>query len=169
MNLSFIKFPMLVLFFLVTIAITLKELGLLINISSSMPEGVYMKTESEIKRDMIVAACLDKAYKSVGLQNHYLMKGGQCHGSAPVIKKVIAVPGDDVVLSDNFMMVNHKKYLLKTLIKDSHGRNLMIYPRGKYVKTQGYWLVGTNSPKSWDSRYWGFVKRQQILYGLQKL
>ena len=66
-------------------------------------------------------------------------------------------------------IVNNTRFPFKTLHKDSSERVLNIYPRGKYLRTNGYWLIGTDSPKSWDSRYWGFLNRQNIIFKLKPL
>ena len=67
------------------------------------------------------------------------------------------------------MQVNGQRYFIKTMKKDHLGRFLVAYPRGGYKNTQGYWLIGTNSQNSWDSRYWGPVAKEQLLYRLHPL
>jgi len=121
-----------------------------------MPRGVYLKTNSPIARGSIVSVCLDSYHAKFGLERHYLMQGSRdCENITPLMKQVIAIPGDDVVLTDEYIQVNGKKYTYPTLYKDSTGRDLPVYPRGRYMNTNRYWLLGVSDPKSWDSRYWG--------------
>ncbi|MBV9575129.1 MAG: S26 family signal peptidase [Gammaproteobacteria bacterium] len=42
-------------------------------------------------------------------------------------------------------------------------------PRGDYPNINGYWLIGTHAKNSWDSRYWGAIKKENILYVLEPL
>ena len=161
------KLPLVLLAFFIIVILTIKSLGMLINVTPSMKEGIYIRASGEIKRGDIVAACLPDPYKTIGLEKFYIEKGRKCDGADPVIKKVIAVPGDDVILAGDYISVNHHRILLKTKNQDGMGRMLSIYPRGTYSHTKGYWLVGTNSPNSWDSRYWGAIPKTQILYKLK--
>jgi hypothetical protein len=57
----------------------------------------------------------------------------------------------------------------QTFYVDSIHRKLAVYPRGKYSHVQGYWVVGTHSPYSWDSRYYGQISEYQILFKLKPL
>lgn len=136
------------------------------NISPSMPLGLYFKSHSAIQRGDIVAVCLQNPYKALGLQQHYLITShGICHGTMPLMKQLIAIPGDQVKLTNESIQVNDKTYLYPTHRQDSKNRPLAVFPRGDYPNTTGYWLLGTNNPqRSWDSRYWGFVQKEQIPY-----
>jgi conjugative transfer signal peptidase TraF len=138
-----------------------------INITSSMPLGLYIKQSGDIKRGDIVLVCLSEAYKTIGLQRHYVIKGNKCDGMTPLIKKVIAIPGDKVTLTDEYIKVNEQKYFYLTYYYDSKKRALNVYPRGEY--NQGYWLIGANDKHSWDSRYFGPVKKWQILFKLNRV
>ena len=163
------KYPLIVLFFLFAIAITAKLLGVSINVTPSMKEGVYIRKYGKIKRGDIVAFCLKEPYRTIGLNRLYIEKGQKCNGTDPLIKEIIAIPGDNVILTDQYLAVNGVKYPYKTFYVDSIGRKLDVYPRGNYFNTQGYWMIGTHALNSWDSRYWGVVNRTQILYKLKPL
>jgi len=144
-------------------------LGLMINTSSSMPLGIYHQTTKPIQRGDIVAICLPRDSQQYGLKRHYLRYGSTCKGSESLIKRILAVPGDSVTLTDNHLIVNGLKYSYQTRHQDTNGRSLKIYPRGHYPKTLGYWLIGTNNPHSWDSRYWGPISSKYLLAHLEGL
>jgi conjugative transfer signal peptidase TraF len=133
-----------------------------------MPEEIYRKDNGKIHRGDIVAFCLVEPYKTIGLKQRYVEKGTACHGTDPLIKQVIAIPGDEVRLTDSSTAVNTIIYPYQTRYTDSNNRKLAVYPRGTY-HAQGYWLIGTHSPHSWDSRYFGEVSASQILYKLKPL
>lgn len=135
-----------------------------VNETDSLPKGWYYKTSSPIERGRIVTACLSEKDTNFGLQRHYFFNGSECYGAAPIMKQVVAIPGDDVFLTKDFIAVNGKKFNLKTFQYDSRHRKLPHFQRGEYYPTEGYWLIGTNNPKSWDSRYFGPIHKSQILW-----
>lgn len=156
-------------FFAIGFAYWLYQSGLFVNISGSMPRGLYFKAAGEIHRGDIVAFCPREETQKLGLSRKYLIHGIRCKWSEPLMKKVIAVPGDIVILSANSLSVNGKKTNYDALSKDSHGRILKAYPAGIYKHTSGYWVKGTDSPKSWDSRYFGPVPPKNILWKIKPL
>lgn len=151
---------------LVVLWLAARFCGLVINDTSSMPIGLYAKRAvnvDAIKSDDIISFCLAEPYKTVGLQNFYIEKGRVCSGAVRLIKSVLAIPGDTVELKDDFVKVNGRSYSFKTKYVDSYGRPLAVYPRGLYENIAGYFVVGSCSNNSWDSRYFGFIQKSQVL------
>ncbi len=127
-----------------------------------MPEGIYRREYGKVHRGDIVAFCLEELYKSIGLKRFYIEKSRICQGSDPLIKQVIAIAEDKIVLTDQSIAVNEKIYPYRTLYKDSNWQKLAVYPRGIYY-SHGYWVIGTHSLHSWDSRYFGEISQHQLL------
>jgi len=163
------KYPLIVLLLLAILWFLVKQWGLIINVTLSMPRGLYIKQYGELSRGGIVSFCLTKPYQSFGLQRLYIAKGVACNGADALIKEVIAIPGDSVVLQDNFIKVNNTVYLYKTHYRDSIGRKLFVCPRGVYKNITGYWVIGVNDSRSWDSRYWGEIQKKQIIAKLRPI
>lgn len=136
-----------------------------------MPLGLYAikSINKPLKDGDIVAVCLVAPYQNIGLARSYILAGSRCNGSAPLIKMIIAIPGDSIILADEEITVNNFVYHYPTETYDSKHRQLPKWPRGNYPNTKGYWLIGTNNSHSWDSRYWGFVQYTQIIYLLKPL
>lgn len=136
------------------------------NETSSMPIGFYRKSEniSKINTKDIVAVCLPLFVEKEGLIRGYLKKGNCPGGSIPVLKKVIAVPKDFVVLTDQEVIVDGIHYFYPRRNKDSDGRVIkQLIKDGNYC-SDGYWLYGSNDViHSWDSRYYGPVARENII------
>ena len=162
-------FPLALLVVFAVLSFLAYSLKLTLNITPSIKTGFYIKATGEIHRGDFVALCMPEPNKSVALSRGYIMTGEACKGTIPFLKQVLAVPGDDVKLTMDYMQVNGQRYFIKTMKKDHLGRFLVAYPRGGYKNTQGYWLIGTNSQNSWDSRYWGPVAKEQLLYRLHPL
>lgn len=158
------KYPLIILLLLAVLWVVTENSILVLNLTPSMPRGLYVKEfSSEINRNDIVLVCLNDPYKSIGLAKGYLAKGKKCKGSDPLLKSVIAIPGDNVVLYDDYVMVNGVKLPYPTSLVDSQNNPLTIYPRKSYRNTAGYWLIGVHDKNSWDSRYWGPVAKEQIV------
>lgn len=169
-------FTVIAVFLLLALGLLAKNAGLIINITPSMPRGIYIKNyHSNITRKTLALICLHEPYQSLGLQRGYLMHGQSCHGNnassdaAPLLKSVLALPGDDVILQNDYIAVNGARYSYRTAQHDSAGRALASYPRGSYPHTIGYWLIGTHAANSWDSRYWGPITPTQVIAQLKPL
>jgi conjugative transfer signal peptidase TraF len=143
-----------------------KELNVGLNMTSSMPIGLYKQHSiTEIKRGTIVSACLSRKIAAEGKSKGFLQSGICPANTYPVIKSVIAVPGDHITRKGDYLIINKKqKYLAPIQKFDHNGTPLKKFFSDPPKTLKGYWLYGSGSPKtSWDSRYWGSVKRTQVL------
>ncbi len=121
-----------------------------------MPLGLYIKSSgNEIDRGDIVAICFtEKARTYFGMEN--------CKEHPRLLKQVMAIPGDHVELSSTFIKINNEIHPFIAFSFDKIGNKLEV-PIGRYANTEGFWLFGVH-PRSWDSRYFGSLARDKILY-----
>jgi conjugal transfer pilin signal peptidase TrbI len=84
-----------------------------------------------------------------------------------VIKRVVGVAGDQVVVAAAGVWVNGVKE--GGLLHAAPGGRLWAlghrpveYERDERVPLNHWWVMGTN-PRSFDSRYWGYVEHEQIV------
>ena len=104
--------------------------GLVVNLTSSEPTGLYLRVRGEPERGCMVAL-------------------------RSLMKHVVAVPGDVVTVTAQGTHVNGRLWPNSAIPEDTHGYEP--FPFGTYTLRPGqYWLLGT-SPDSWDSRYIGPV------------
>ncbi len=143
--------------------------GIRINLTPSMPLGLYYFSSSTPRRGDIVAVCLPENIASEGLKRHYLFYG-HCHDngtmhSMAVLKQVIAVPDDEVIVGNTEIMVNGQIYTAPQQATDSNDLPITHFiHKSFYNYTTGYWLYGQNDPvHSWDSRYYGVIPREDII------
>lgn len=167
------KYPVVVLaatIFILILFMFVKDM-IVINISPSIPLGIYSlkPTNMPLKHNDLVAVCLNKHEQDFALSRGYLHAGTRCNGSTLLLKSILAIPNDNVTLTDNQIIVNDKVYNYLTQQYDSKHRLLPSWPRGIYKNTNGYWAIGTNSINSWDSRYFGTIDRNQIIFLLKPL
>jgi conjugative transfer signal peptidase TraF len=138
--------------------------GYRINISSSMPIGLYKETAStDIKKGDIIEACLPSTVAAEGLASGYLFHGSCPSGAASVVKLVIAVPGDQVLVLPFAMLVNGERFFAPVRQFDRAKRVINRHTASMRHLSKGYWLYGVNNPiYSWDSRYFGEVSAASI-------
>jgi conjugative transfer signal peptidase TraF len=131
----------------------------------SVPPGIWWVHHGTITRDGYVMACLPASIAAFGRERGYL-DAGICAGHiSPVMKRVIALPGDMVVLDASGLTVNGAHIANSArLARDSHQRLIFTFApsyRGR-VPAHTYWLLG-DWFRSWDSRYYGPVDASAVL------
>lgn len=80
-----------------------------------------------------------------------------------VIKRVGCGPGEILTSDADKQYFCGQKLLGKALETDSKGRPLPLFQFTGLVPESSYFVVGTN-PRSFDSKYFGFVHADDILY-----
>ena len=131
-----------------------------VNITASLPRGIYKITHESIAPGVIVEECLPLEFVVLGKERGYLQEGG-CPGNAmPILKYVVGIEGDEIELTDTYVAVNGRLiFNSETRKTDSNGRAMPVYPRGKFTLSAGeVFLLATHNEKSWDSRYMGPAK-----------
>jgi conjugative transfer signal peptidase TraF len=162
------KLPVLILspvFSLILLVLIGGLAGYRINPTASMPVGLWKKS-SVVQRASYVAFCIppDSEAAQIAHERGYLPPG-QCPGSlAPLLKRVEALPGDMVLLTNEAAYINGMALPnSRTQGADSQGRPLSSFPRGSYRVLPGqYWVFATPNPNSFDSRYFGPVPETSI-------
>lgn len=144
-------------------------LGIRYNVSDSEPCGLYVVTD---RPSDTVVLCLPRDAARLARERGYVT-GGDCPGydQAPVLKQIVAWPGDAVEYASSGITVNGT-LLPKTAPrdKDSLGRPLHHYPFGRYTVQPGMaWMVSSHHPRSFDSRYFGPVSLGQVREHLRPL
>ena len=142
--------------------------GLRVNLTGSMPIGVYQATSvasaTALDPGAIVLACLPVEVARLARERGYVPRGSCPGGAGPIGKIVVAVPGDTVTVTPCGLMVNGR--LLsgsQPLARDGHGRPLPPLRRGLYlVRTGEIWLLSAHSPRSFDSRYFGPLGAERV-------
>ena len=144
--------------------------GLRFNISRSLPLGIYVRTYDSSAQ--LVEFCPVEPFASESIARGYRTHGTACpDGALPVLKPVVAVAGDRVVLAADGMRVNGR-LLPQTapLNRDAAGRSLRPWPFGSYLVEQGsVWVASTFNRGSYDSRYMGPIRVNQIRARLRPL
>jgi len=135
-----------------------------VNVTPSVPLGLYRIVQVSAGRGSLVEICPPPGrLTSLGLQRGYIGHG-PCPGKArPLLKEVLAVPGDRIVLTR--MGIVRRGVLIPSSAPrttDSEGRPLPHLRLGIWhVPPGSIWLYGPH-PHSFDSRYFGPVAADLI-------
>ena len=136
--------------------------GLRINGSPSLPVGLYLITTRSGAN--FVEFCPPEPFAGLALARRYRDPGNCADGGAPLLKPVVARPGDVVELSHEGIAVNGR-HLPNTapLKNDTKGRPLAPWPEGRYgVGPDSVWVASSYNVRSFDSRYFGPVLLRSI-------
>lgn len=144
--------------------------GVRINTSYSLPLGLYAATDDP-SADLI-EFCPAEPFASESASRGYRTPGFTCpDGAVPLLKPIVARPGDLVIVSPAGLIVNGQ-LLRKTqpAPHDASGRPLTAWPLGLYgVKPGTVWVASTYNAGSYDSRYMGPIQTNQIRRRLRPL
>jgi conjugative transfer signal peptidase TraF len=149
LNLVPLYVTLLVLSVVATFGMTAKSVGIVLNVTGSMPDTIYKLGHGE--KGSLASFCSPTPHPSIG--------HGSCpDGSMPLMKRVVGVAGDLVTATDAGIEINGQPVPnSRPLDLDTNGRALP-HLRGCFGLKQGeIWAAGEH-PNSFDSRYFGPVK-----------
>lgn len=154
---------------LLMVFILLGLAGFRVNLTNSLPLGIYRVVP--LRTASYVAFCMPNAAGRLSVARGYRPIGSCSEGGAPLLKQLVANPGDHVAVSAAGIAVNG--VLLpntQALNQDRAGRALLPWAFGDYVVAPGeFWVASTSNRYSYDSRYYGPVSARQVLGGLQSV
>jgi conjugative transfer signal peptidase TraF len=146
--------------------------GLRVNLTGSLPVGLYVAARGAPARGLLVLVCLPPEVAAFARARGYVPRGGACPGGVvPVGKRVVAIAGDTVAVTSSGLLVNGAAVPnSKALAADRKGRPLPQLPTGRYVVRPGtVWIVSSYSPFSFDSRYFGAVESADVHASIRRL
>jgi len=150
--------------------------GVVFNYTHSAPFGLYREqfdSEASIHSPApYVFFCPDRRWPSMRGEPNYRDPMRTCpDGFSPLIKPVVAWPGDLVSVSSDGISVNG--HMLKNsapIERDSKGQKLRPFAAGEYtVGSKELWVVSSFSPRSFDSRYFGPIPLKSVHSWLRPL
>jgi conjugative transfer signal peptidase TraF len=142
----------------------MRAAGYELNLSASMPRGLYRVTHEPLAVGQLVAICLPHAIAQFGRERGYLTAGACEDSQQPVLKKIAAMAGDQIEVQPDAVTINSARIPHSAVYEhDSHGRVLPHVPWGTYTLRRGeLWVMSTYVANSWDSRYYGPVSVSSV-------
>jgi len=139
-----------------------------VNSTPSMARGLYVVVpDSSPRPGQVVAVCVpDRAAAETYRARQYLRSSSRCPvGLAPLLKPLVAGPGDTVTITAQGVEVNGSlQPNSRVMDTDSEGRPVDHLPLG-WSATLGpreYFALATRIERSLDSRYYGPVSRDDL-------
>lgn len=150
--------------------------GVVFNYTHSAPFGLYreeFESEATIHDPApYVFFCPDRRWPSMRGEPNYRDPMRTCpDGFSPLIKPVVAWPGDLVSVSANAIRVNGRPLPNSAPIeRDSKGQQLRPFAHGEYrVGPNELWVISSFSTRSFDSRYFGPIPLRSVHSWLRPL
>jgi conjugative transfer signal peptidase TraF len=143
--------------------------GIRVNTSYSLPMGLYATTTDA--GATLIEFCPEGKFAGESSGRHYRTSGFCADGAVPLLKPVVARPGDLVEVSDRGISVNgHLLPRTAPVANDRLGRPLEAWPTGRYAVAPGtVWVASTYNRGSYDSRYMGPIPTRLIRSRLKPL
>ena len=143
--------------------------GIRLNLTPSVPIGLYRLNRSPVGLGDLVAACLPESSGALGRDRGYLRQGSCPAGASPVIKHVVAASGSRVEIKPEGVFVDGQHIQSPAPAVDSKGRTLYPLAAGSYVLSPGQLWLYSPRENSWDSRFFGPVQSSMVLGQVQPL
>jgi conjugative transfer signal peptidase TraF len=153
------------------LVVVAEAFDLRVNWTESMPRGLYQRVEPSLVRGEWVAVCLVGNAAELARDRAYVIDGACPSGLAEIVKRIAAVPGDRVALGRDGVRINSRPLAGSELQdRDSRGAPLPHAAEGELVLAEGrYFVMGAKLERSWDSRYFGPIAREQIVSGARPI
>lgn len=150
---------------ILSIAILLVAMGFRVNMTDSIPIGIYRMTGIKNLKNAFVIFCPEDKPVFQQARNRGYIDSGLCHGGyGYLMKKIVAVKGDKISVTDKGIFVNHQLIpFSKPISTDGMNRPLPQWRARDYqLKEDEILTMTSQSEWSFDSRYYGPVHTGQI-------
>lgn len=128
--------------------------GIVVNATPSLPEGLYQKKARPVRKGCFVLFRLPASELST-----------RPYARENLIKQVVAAGGDRVCVEASGVRINGQMLANSAQLEsDRDGRPLPHFTLPDYTLKEGELLtMSTYNPRSFDSRYFGLVRRDSII------
>lgn len=133
--------------------------GARVNTTPSLPRGLYWVQSQKPHKGSLVLFCppnsqIFREAKARG----YLSAGFCASGSEALLKRIVAVEGDQVAMSEQGVTVNGQRLARSAPLKtDPAGRPLPVFKAERTLAAGQVLLMADSHPQSFDGRYFGPV------------
>ncbi|HAT1844346.1 conjugative transfer signal peptidase TraF [Legionella pneumophila] len=140
-------------------------MGFRINLTESIPVGLYRITNADSIKNAYVIFCPDDRESfRLALERSYIDHSLYCGGYGYLMKKVVAVSGDILSVTNEGVFVNHMLIpYSKPKLQDGMNHALPQWQVMNYLLQEDEVMTMTSQSEwSFDGRYYGLVHTGQI-------
>jgi len=162
----YLKFLLSSLVLFLCIAIALSIVGIKVNMSASIPKGIYIKSRKTMEKgDFVIFCPPNNGIFEMALERHYLPRGYCSIGSAFLFKQIAGEEGDEITSNRQGVIVNKVRLpLSKPFTQDALGMKLPHFIAENYkLKKTELLLMSVQNPLSFDARYFGLINKSKII------
>ena len=139
--------------------------GLRVNMTASLPLGIYWRTYDPIERGSYVIFCppADNVAFRLARERHYI-EYGNCTGRfGTLMKRVAGLPGDQIDVDSDGVRVNGTRLPNSTpRTADRGGHPMPIVRLHAPLPPDDLLLMSDYTPWSFDARYFGPIARSAV-------
>ncbi len=134
-------------------------LGFRMNVTPSLPYGIYRITARPIAPECLASFCLESEFSNLARERGYLAVGSCPSGLRPLLKEVAGLPGDVIGFRDGLITLNGHVLAQHSNRLSATARAVLCLLRALRagVIPQGQALMLAQRSDSFDSRYFGLV------------
>ncbi|STX50162.1 conjugal transfer protein TraF [Legionella busanensis] len=147
------------------IGFLLAAMGLRVNLTGSIPIGLYRITNAENIKNAYVIFCPDdrKAF-NLAMNRGYIDQGLYCGGYGYLMKKVVGISNDIISVTSEGVFVNQTLIpFSQPKLNDGMNRTLPQWrPINYHLKENEVMTMTSQNEWSFDGRYYGPIHRGQI-------
>lgn len=146
-------------------------IGLRFNKTNSIPYGIYKTVNKKVVRNSFVRFCPpDTEAFRIGRERNYIPVGFCPHGYMELMKEVIGIPGDTYQFTEQGLILNGILIPNTKPIKEDISHRPMPLNKAKgFLENDEYILMGLEIPNSYDARYYGVIRKENITGSLEPL
>ena len=141
---------------LIGLSVTCANRQIVINTSDSMPHGLYVRATQPVDVGCIVDFVIPPR-----AQPYIQRRTGNPGTRWYLLKPLMAGPGDLVDATGNVLLINGKA-VGAIADRDGVGRPLPHWRECRRLGPDQFFAISTRVPNSFDSRYFGPIRRAQI-------
>ncbi|MBS1213507.1 MAG: TraF peptidase [Proteobacteria bacterium] len=138
--------------------------GARVNTTASMPQGLYWVQSQKPDKGSLVLFCPPNSQIFREAQARGYFGAGFCSSrSEALLKRIVAVEGDQVTISDQGIVVNGQRLTHSAPLKtDPAGRPLPAFTAERTLAAGQVLLMADRHPRSFDGRYFGPVDERLL-------
>ena len=139
--------------------------GARLNVTASLPIGLYWTVPLSLERDSYVRFCPPAYGAFVTAHDRGYLGSGNCDsGYTHMLKRVAGIDGEHVDVRSIATWIDGKPLKLSTQLTADPGGRIMPRPAHDHYVLQPtqLWVVSDTNPLSFDSRYFGPIDKSWI-------
>lgn len=147
------------LLLLLRLGVELLREHIVINVTESMPLGLYRREPftQPVHKGQLVYVRVPAHVQTLLYTRRYIPKGAQ------LVKRVLALPGDHWCATPDQGFWINEQLRGPVAVRDQRGELLPLWSQQCHELAPGFVLVGSDAPRSFDSRYFGPVPVTNLL------